>query len=74
VSLPLIITPEAELDVAEAKAWYDRQRQGLGERFLLAVEEALERIRRIPNGATFTRHGASKRRRDGLEAATPPSY
>ena len=45
MNLPLIITPEAELDMAEAKAWYNRQRQGLGERFVLSVEEGLERIR-----------------------------
>ncbi len=30
MSLPLIITPEAEEDLAEAKAWYERKRKGLG--------------------------------------------
>lgn len=52
MSLPLIITPEAEADLAEAKAWYNRQREGLGEEFVLCVEEALERIRRSPKGAS----------------------
>lgn len=48
MNLPLIITPEAERDIAEAKAWYDRKRSGLGDSFLLSVEEALDRIRRLP--------------------------
>jgi toxin ParE1/3/4 len=52
MNLPLIITPEAEQDLAEAKAWYDRQRAGLGEEFVLCVEEALDRIRRLPKAAT----------------------
>jgi plasmid stabilization system protein ParE len=50
MSLPLIITPEAEADIAEAKAWYEGQRPGLGDEFLLCVEEALDRIRMIPRG------------------------
>jgi plasmid stabilization system protein ParE len=48
---PLLITPEAEADLAEAKAWYDGQREGLGEQLLLCVEEALDRIRRMPEAA-----------------------
>jgi plasmid stabilization system protein ParE len=52
MSLPLIITEEAEQDIADAKKWYDRQRPGLGEEFVLCVEEALDRIRVIPEGAT----------------------
>jgi plasmid stabilization system protein ParE len=52
VTLPLLITPEAEQDLAEAKAWYGRQREGLGERFVLCVEAALDHIRRVPEAAT----------------------
>jgi plasmid stabilization system protein ParE len=52
MSLPLIITPEAEEDLADARAWYERKREGLGERFVLAVEAALDHIRRAPQGAT----------------------
>jgi toxin ParE1/3/4 len=51
MNLPLIITPEAEEDLAEAKAWYDRQHRGLGGDFILCVEEAFDRIRCIPEGA-----------------------
>ncbi len=52
MTLPLIITPEAEEDVAEAKAWYNRKRAGLGDEFVLSVEAALDHIRRVPGGAT----------------------
>ena len=33
MSLPLIVTREAEEDLAEAKAWYERKLAGLGDRF-----------------------------------------
>lgn len=36
---PLIVNPEAETDLADARAWYDGQRAGLGETFLTRVEE-----------------------------------
>jgi plasmid stabilization system protein ParE len=52
MSLPLILTPEAEEDLADAKRWYERRRAGLGERFLLCVEAALEHIQRFPEAAT----------------------
>jgi plasmid stabilization system protein ParE len=52
MNLPLIVTPEAEQDLAEAKVWYDGQRPGLGQEFILCVEEALDRIRLIPEGTS----------------------
>jgi len=48
VSLPLIVNPEAETDLAEAKQHYDAQRDGLGDEFLESVGQALERIRQAP--------------------------
>jgi toxin ParE1/3/4 len=48
VSIPLIISREAEADLAEAKEWYERQGAGLGRRLLRCVEEALDRIRLLP--------------------------
>jgi plasmid stabilization system protein ParE len=48
MSLPLILTPAAEADLAAAKAWYERQQRGLGIDFLQCVEEALDRIRILP--------------------------
>jgi len=44
----LVVAPEAELDIAEAYAWYEGRRVGLGEEFLSAVDACLERIRRGP--------------------------
>lgn len=48
MSLPLILSEEAEEDIAEAKAWHNRRRRRLGDEFVLCLEEALDRIRRIP--------------------------
>jgi plasmid stabilization system protein ParE len=50
VSLPLIVSDEAEADLQCASAWYAAQREGLDAEFLLAFESALSRIRRFPNG------------------------
>ena len=44
----MIIRPEAEADLANARDWYERQRIGLGAAFLLCVEEVLERVGRTP--------------------------
>ena len=43
------IRPEAEVDIADAYQWYEVQRKGLGESFLLCVEEALARASRNPS-------------------------
>jgi hypothetical protein len=48
VNLPLVVNPEAEADLADAQAWYDRQRVGLGDELLLCIEEVFERIQRMP--------------------------
>jgi plasmid stabilization system protein ParE len=52
MSLPLIITPEAEADLADARAWYEQKRAGLGEEFVLCVEAGLDHICRVPKAAT----------------------
>jgi len=52
VKLPLIITPQAEADLAEARSWYEDKREGLGERLLLCFEAALGHILRSPKGST----------------------
>lgn len=44
----LRVAPEAEHDVAEAYAWYEGRRFGLGEEFLSCVDACLEAIRRTP--------------------------
>jgi plasmid stabilization system protein ParE len=48
----MIIRPEAEADLVNARDWYERQREGLGAAFLLCVEEVLERIGRTPEMCT----------------------
>ncbi len=45
------IRPEAEADLAEAFAWYEERRPGLGDRFLLSVEAALSAIQRYPESS-----------------------
>jgi plasmid stabilization system protein ParE len=49
MSLPLVINPKAEADLAEAKTWYEGERAGLGEEFLECVDEAFEQIHAMPN-------------------------
>jgi plasmid stabilization system protein ParE len=49
MSRTLIIRAEAQSDLESAKRWYDGERPGLGDDFLLCVEEAPERIRRRPH-------------------------
>ena len=44
----MIIRPEAETDLVNARDWYEWQRGGLGAEFLLCMEEVLERIGRTP--------------------------
>ncbi len=43
-----ITAPEAEQDIAEAYAWYEGQRSGLGEEFFSCVDACIETIRRTP--------------------------
>jgi plasmid stabilization system protein ParE len=45
----LVIAPEAELDIAEAYAWYEGSRVGLGEEFLGSIDGCIEAIRRQPD-------------------------
>lgn len=44
MSRELIVRPEAESDLAEARRWYERQLPGLGREFLDEVGASLERI------------------------------
>ena len=40
----LIIQPQAEIDVADAVAWYEDQRIGLGNEFLDELDLVMERV------------------------------
>ena len=44
----LRLTPPAEQDVAEAYAWYEDKRTGLGEDFLQRLEACLIAVQRAP--------------------------
>jgi plasmid stabilization system protein ParE len=56
----LVIAPEAELDLADAYAWYEKRRAGLGEEFLTSVDACLEGIRRQPEMYALA-HGSYRR-------------
>jgi toxin ParE1/3/4 len=49
MSKTLLVRPEAEEDLGQAYHWYESQRKGLGDDFLLCVESALARITRNPD-------------------------
>jgi plasmid stabilization system protein ParE len=48
MSAGLRLRPEAEADLQEASRWYESQRIGLGDEFLLEVEQGLTRIQETP--------------------------
>ncbi len=48
MNYPVIIRPEAEVDLAETFSWYEDKRQGLGFDFLLQVEAGLKVLERTP--------------------------
>jgi len=48
MAIELIFAPEAEQDIAEAFAWYEDQRPGLGEDFLRCVDACIQATRRSP--------------------------
>jgi plasmid stabilization system protein ParE len=45
---PLVFRPEARDEIDEAYAWYEHQRAGLGEEFLSAIRDVLDRIQETP--------------------------
>ena len=44
----IVIRPAAEAELAEAYAWYEQQRPGLGDGFLLRVDACVSGIQRNP--------------------------
>jgi toxin ParE1/3/4 len=46
---PLILIDEAEQDVADAYAWYEQQRPGLGDDCLAAIRAATQRVQAEPH-------------------------
>lgn len=48
MNLRVLLRPEAETDLREARNWYDRQSTGLGDRLIDAADEAFERLAFMP--------------------------
>jgi len=48
MSLPIVLRPEAQTDLLEAREWYEQQRRGLAEAFVDRVDEMFSRIREFP--------------------------
>jgi plasmid stabilization system protein ParE len=46
---PLLYRPEAADEVERAHAWYERQREGLGEEFLAELRRAERRVQESPH-------------------------
>ena len=44
----MIISSEAEDDLADARRWYDRQRDGLGTDFVECVEKTFQKVAALP--------------------------
>ena len=53
----MIIRPEAEADLADARNWYESQQEGLGDEFLECVAVAFEKIERMPESHHIIEHG-----------------
>ncbi len=47
---PVRLTHVAESDIAEAAAWYEAEREGLGVQFVDRVQQAIDRIAENPMG------------------------
>lgn len=48
MSLPVVIRPEAEQDLIEARDWYNRRSPGSGDELLKAVSTVLDRLEEMP--------------------------
>jgi toxin ParE1/3/4 len=46
---PLILIDEAEQDIADAYAWYEQQRPGLGDDYLAAIRAATKLVQAEPH-------------------------
>jgi hypothetical protein len=53
VSCRVIIRPYAEADLREAWLWYESERAGLGEEFLMEIGAAIHRLEAAPERRPF---------------------
>jgi toxin ParE1/3/4 len=64
---PVTFHPEAEAELEAASDYYDDQRAGLGAEFEAEVQEAVERVARMPQA--FPLHGST-----GLRKCVVPRF
>ena len=48
MSLPVVVRPEADEDIAAARDWYDDQQAGLGKPFAARVAAVIDRLGDMP--------------------------
>jgi plasmid stabilization system protein ParE len=48
MNLPLVFQADVRKDIDEAYTWYEDQRLGLGEQFMIEIQSVLDRIERNP--------------------------
>ena len=60
MSIPILLTPDAETDIADARSWYESKGVGLGDQFVLNIEAALDRIKLIPRGGKEVEPGVRR--------------
>lgn len=53
MAVELVIAPEAAADLEEGYAWYEAQRAGQGEDFLVRVDACVQSLRRFPELHAF---------------------
>ena len=55
MTFEVMLHPQADVDALEGYHWYEARRSGLGDDFLLCVQETIDRIRRFPQAYTVVR-------------------
>lgn len=60
MSRAFIVRPEAEDDLANARAWYEGRQAGLGDEFIEQVDAAFARIQRMPLVPAVTHRNARR--------------
>ena len=48
------LSPQARRDIAQAAQYYEREREGIGDKFVSRVGEAIERVEANPQGYALT--------------------
>ncbi|MCO6481245.1 MAG: hypothetical protein J5I62_00480 [Flavobacteriales bacterium] len=49
MNLPVLVLPEATAEVGEIFRWYENRKQGLGSRFLEALQACYDDLARLPS-------------------------